>query len=977
MSIPLQGSTVSSDGRLQIKIGLCSLFVVLALCACNPSSTQPDAVPTTVDGFSAEPVTMPLRVRPVGRSIPQDLGLIRVKADGMETRQDAVYLRVAVPNEPLALPRLTLGETWLEVMDQSAVLAVPAAQGVKPGEPWIYLRFHGPDLPHSPTISWHQRPVDGRGGMSLRIQLVDVMDTPKGENLGALFFRSASNWFRSRSKTSGQSGLPFYDFAADLAQGKADEILGSTRPQNSTDSLVDFMGLGALRSRPSNVIRTGGLSVQSASPVPDSTSKKSGGSAAALEKPAARTQRNPVVDRAWPPGGAWIKELAKFVPQDALSFFLSPGAPMESLAAVLMDFSLYFDLFEHGHRAHSALIGFAQQVTPWIRDIAPKEATGIVVYSLDPGEGMGTDLTVGTGVDHGPRAVKALAKSLARAGFTQSKRNAVMSRSIRAYTHSQTGQRVYVGRIHKYVFVGNSVRAIEAALSTAGRPSRSLADDSQFPIHVRRYAEADESAYGFLFIGFGAISRFFSAPGRLRRARHRMARAELSALEYAWQFAQYLTGEHHRDIQTLVRAGWLTTAHLTHAPDASSLVLSPTGMARSSHWGTLKYIQPIADVADEPITPAQGRAYDELSAQWTSQVGAFLHPISVGWADRGSQGRIWAYLWNLLPSNPMGYWLDEFGSTHLPILPTTDGPRATISFPRASSGRGRVLGQLSAALGQADLDFNGLGDWLAVGLGDTPGIYDVVFAFLQIPLDTGQGTASVSKGETRLQRLPVYVIIPIEDRRLLHETMARIRVATSDPSLGSWHWGSTGAHAGMEVHRVQCPLGKERLLVYYVELRDYLILALDGATLIGLINQLNSHQLASEPTLSYARFRWSRPKEISAPWLFQAMGLLYESWSMPAIRRGWLTNTLSLPVADASHGTGVPESLRNPASPAAHSYGTEQMQAWPPVPVPGSTLDGASRGLRAVDIRVQKTRRNGQGLAVDLKWIWGGGNGRP
>lgn len=180
----------------------------------------------------------------------------------------------------------------------------------------------------------------------------------------------------------------------------------------------------------------------------------------------------------------------------------------------------------------------------------------------------------------------------------------------------------YLAVIGNTVVVSNSLFQIERIAATGSGKTPSLASLPEYVFFRHRYSKEDAEENALLILSDATIRRWCGPRWRIASSRRARAAAVLSDLQ-----ARELERLARHDVKPGVLASAL------HVPDAGDFILEPSGV-RSTTYGTLEFLTPIAELKIEKVTPSEAEMYGRWRDGYQANWRRYFDPIAVRFKAR-------------------------------------------------------------------------------------------------------------------------------------------------------------------------------------------------------------------------------------------------------------------------------------------------------------------------------------------------------
>jgi len=800
---------------------------------------------------------------------PAERGSIEVSADDCFTDGTDHYFRVSVPETQINLPVPSLSETVLHWSGESQGQAVPSGEGILVDRAWFYGRITDQNQPKTVALIWHRAAGMNHPGEQLNINVIIPTDCAPNRRLPQLFFQSAVQYLRARAQLGQGHYHPEMVALASLLARDFGGGLGLLQPVSSYESMevpgaFDGVQLMLRASDPAS------QSVQT-----DDTASPQGG--ASIPLTVLRTARARSGESVSANVGQELKVLLRQIPRESL-LYIAPSLTGPSVDTALGSMiRAALEMTVAGQEVHRQIRWFGRSIhdifgTQNIRMPAPA-----VFFSVEPHVYGGSDLTLVVSESQAAKKLSAMTRTLTAAGWTPL---APQDGVVQCFRTADTHRQLCLASMPSILLIGNHPEPIRLSLGLGASQSMLRAQDVS-----RHLAHWHSNGAGgpLLYYGHDGWERFLSPHSRIRRARYR---------QKAWSATRF---------QNLLSAWLGRSAPLNDSFDMTLAVLDfPKDGWRQRHVD----------------------GYQRFVENWRDHVRFRLHPISFTWFRSTAQHGFTA----LVSSMSQRSWLRKTLNQSAPraLVSAPLGLGLSLAMPTSSPFREFLAKALRSAVHRRDVDLDGVGEQLIIGLADTPGVLDNVLTFFPILSASTSGLEGlVKRRKAALSTLPLYAMLPISKSIALQKTIDRIRVSVSDHARTSLAWKRPAVYRNRTIHTLEEQLSEpgNRVSLHYAIVDDWLILSLDKAVMSRLIDLSLDHPLTPSPQSAYARFHWTNFGATDS-FLRQALTALYRGYALPKIRGEWRTH--SLPKT-----TTMPWHYFQREHHGANPYGQEWHPRWP------------------------------------------------
>lgn len=955
---------------------LLPLVGALALCACRDTKppAEADAGPAAPSKSAPAPTDRrdpgPRLERPLGEKKAVERPAVSLEVDAVETIGGAVYLRALMPPDPSRVVVGPLDGARLHVLGDRPGLAVPAAQGRLPERPWLYVRLDGEAPPPDPlVVRWRQAALlDGEPGQIQDMTLVGASLAEPFPRLAPRIFEAMDRWF------VGARLHPPTAFGAFASGRMALLSRPDARPGSGAVEPIELMRLYTDPLAPLLMRDLGQRGIgQAEASVP----------LAAVEAPD-------------PSGYPW-ETLAPSTP--AAPEPLARWAPAEWLYVQLSGLEAALALHDEVHGLFGPLLA-AYEVSPGDRRLLARRLAELdldrqAIAELAPAVGRAALLLTDPMLREGPgmvlvleardpaaiQAVLDARERAAKAGGADVDRVTLDRRSFTRIRGPQV--RAHRALVEDVLLVANSPAALERVL--AARSGRAAMAASHAFAVMRGRLPPSEAEVAFAVAGPGLLDRLDGPRLRVLAARRTRALAALRAATLAGLLHGWLSGRPFDPASGLdaARAGGLW-GEADEALFEGGMSFAG-GRACAAPWGCADLGTPLIDLPLDAVTEAEAGAYRRLRTEEIDRGRSDRAPLAVRVERRGSGYAVSA---QMLPLGRHHGWralTRLFGEGR--VGPAGgDGLEVRLAVAADAPLRARAEAWLSATTGQRAVGLSWMGDHVVVGLGPRSGVWDAVLNVLELPnLEGRRRWRDPEQRKGVLDRLPLYLLVPVADRPALDAALVAASVFAGAPGspIG---WTAAGTYRGVavtEVREVLTEVDGGRVGLFLGVAGEALVIGVERATFEAAVDRALDGGDAA-PAAEAGPQASARLVLAPGGWMQRAVSGALERFAIrrlePARRafeaaaRG---STLPPPgpaqdaallgllgfVPEGPHGDR-PRLLEDGAV-SLPRYGSAVAPKWPAVPAPDSPLTG----LATVDARLGFEGPAGrQALVVELSW---------
>lgn len=447
------------------------------------------------------------------------------------------------------------------------------------------------------------------------------------------------------------------------------------------------------------------------------------------------------------------------------------------------------------------------------------------------------------------------------------------------------------GRIRRYeawigsdLILSNSQRGIERILDVRRNkvPRLSASADYRWARSLAPYQAEAERA--FLFYGDAFVEKVTGPRSKILEARRTLAQSELQSVEYATLLFGQMQGKLPKSLDELLASGWLTRADLVHFDGSPIAYDVKTGA--SSRFGTAEQLLPIVDLDIDRVSSEEASAYDEFRTRYERGLRGALDPTSLRFL-RGASDDRWSTELRILPLSPGGEIGSQFreivrvvGRGAVDVERGPSGLRAVLGVSQGSGLRDLANGAVRGTLRRKDLTLGFLGDWIELGVEDSPWLWNFAVADRTLPeLHGPEEDRSEFGFERNLHRLPIWITAQVRSPALLAAALAALRMQSRE-SLGDWvTWHDGDRHGDIPITRVEVrPNGTEMspVAIQFAVVKDAIVISTDRLVLTSRIDRVLAGQRpktavpelgASQFVLDFRSGSSQYIKQILAGWL--------------------------------------------------------------------------------------------------------------
>lgn len=960
---------------------------LLALIGCRDQETPaetPSAAPATSptarpDSPAARPDPGPLVERKTGTRAAKTLPAVSIEVDAVEKVGDAWWIRGAVPSEPGKLVLGAVQDARVLVEGPRYGLAVPASDGRMPDRPWLYVRLTGAEpLPPTLNVQWRQAALlEGEPGQLQQMTLVGLAEAPPFEGLQHRGLEAMSRWFGAHSGPRGQR-QPFWAFAA----ARLDAMARAAAPTQAARVRVRSAGVLDLMQ-----LYTGMTSVEEAL-------QTDRGLRVPPEDPGASLPLSAIEPLVLPghpwgdmiaaaPGGGdpVVEPLARMAPHDFLYVHVAGVGDAMALVADLERMIAPIAQSLEARAGPAYLVDRYATRLGLVRGgileaLGPAVVSSAALVASDPFFREGTDATLllrtrnTAAVD---AALEAFAGQLgARHGALQEETITIDGQTVRRRSTPDRVVDQYRAIVGETVVLSTSKPALARVLDSANGRSPSLATSGDFRYFRTRYPAGAAGEDVFAFLSDAFVGHVISPRVKVLSARRGVAlgamRAALSSIMlHGWFEGRPATAEE--------RAGASPWIDARPTGDAGGLItVDDLGRACHPTFGCLGAATPLIELPLETVSEREKAAFARFASGYQRYWQEFIDPIAFSVVRDGDRVTVEGRMMPIIQQSGYNELADLVGESRVVPGSLGDGLGFVFGVARDASLRTELDRLGRTVIGNREVGIGWLGDWVAIGVGDRSGLWDVALTVGEIPsVDGRRAYRDPGLRKRTLERLPLYVAAHVSDRLALAATLTAIRGFVQTSAPGVVDWKPAAPHGEVEVVQITEKLTEEsdnRVSVEYAIAKDVLLVSLDRATLEAAIDTVLAGQgpktdAGDGPPQQAMLVIKPRAGE---SWLVRTLLGMFEHLAIPrlrAARRGFEALARGQ-IAGAQddreralrwlgaeprgpHGrllTLTEGQIQHPL------YGTEVAPAWPAVPVPDSPIGAFLGGLESAHVTV-------------------------
>ncbi|MBM4371003.1 MAG: hypothetical protein FJ098_05075 [Deltaproteobacteria bacterium] len=390
----------------------------------------------------------------------------------------------------------------------------------------------------------------------------------------------------------------------------------------------------------------------------------------------------------------------------------------------------------------------------------------------------------------------------------------------------------YLAKKRGVVVVSNSRPQLERILRTASGSDPSLARTGEYRFFRDRYSRTDGEEGALLVVPDEAIRRWGGPRWRILDSRRTRAAAVLAALQarHADELAAGVPEERRLEVPA-------------SAADLGEVRLTRAGV-RSSVYGTLAFLTPIAELPLSLVTRAEADAYERFRNLYQSNWWRYFDPIAIRFLVRSSRVVVDLSVLPLIA-----------GTDYRELIELTRGVDLSA---RAGDPHDAALVRMGVALNRESGVFREAGSWAAAfapdlaasalsWLGDHAIVYadrDPFWEELAAAPDHGEYLAK------NLHRLPVALHVAVGSAMKVTAFLASLRVFVDQaaPGMTLWETRRRGEAAYVRVapkEPIDRDLSKD-LALYYAVTPQCLLVTLSEPLLLAALDRLAAAAATAE-----------------------------------------------------------------------------------------------------------------------------------
>lgn len=965
-----------------------------ASAASAPSAGAPSAASTA----SAPAPVKGLLTRKTGKRAGETRDPVAVKADQVLVQDGAVFLQIAPPADMSALLSRISADADLQVQGGRAGLAVPAGEGRIADRPLAFVRLVGAEVPASLEVTWTtMAELAGAAGVR-QVLRIDTRGAQASPGLAGRYYKAAARWFERRGAIGAFRTQPFYVFA-----GARLDALGEEKRPGGRPELLGRNRRGDVGAAMS--LYTGWTSIEEALQADRGLRAQGGGGWKDAKIPL--SDLKPVTL----PGHPWDELIAKRPAPPAIEP-LAAWAPADFLYLHFSDLRQMVRLMEEAEtlltpvvrllEARAGAVHFSKRYETQLalrRSVLSKTfghqaAKSVAILASDPFLREGADVSIVFHVNSRPLLESTLERYATEA--REARPDATVSRYTigeHAVTLLQTPDRavhrhqVLVGDV---LIISNSKAALERIIATGTGAAPSLAKSGDFR-YFRTLYPFDAQEMGFVFISDAFVLAAVGPRAKILQARRTQARAAIAGVNYAMLLHGWFQGAPAQDVKAAIGVGLLSPEDLK-TPDGAPIRWTPAQGAWSDVWGRPAALRPLMELpALTHVTQEEHDAYQGFESTYQRYWRGFIDPIGIRLIRRPDGGLdLDGRMMPLIERSEYSDLARAVGDVRVAMPDLASGLRLVMSVAPESRLR-RTLDQMGKEFSRkADVGLGWLGDWVAIGFGDNPALWDAALALGDVP--AVEQSSTLSDRDTRsaiFAHLPLFVAAHVKDRLAFAATLVAVKKAVEDVAPGIVSWGPGGAHREIPLVTITEGFSGSSIGLHYAIVNEVFVASLDRATLMARIDQILDGPKARSRAGAMEEIGEGQGVIDFAP---QADGHLGRTM-LGLLEAGAVRANRSAARAYAALARGRPGEPVSTASALAHLgvepihanggtysvgadglvahsiYGTEFEPVWPPLPVEGAPATAFLKDLASLRMTIGfEGEGASRGLHTTVRW---------
>ncbi len=392
----------------------------------------------------------------------------------------------------------------------------------------------------------------------------------------------------------------------------------------------------------------------------------------------------------------------------------------------------------------------------------------------------------------------------------------------------------YVAAVGNALVVTNSLHQLERIAQVRARASPALAAAEEYRFFRERYPVARTGAgeSAFLMVPDAAIRRWCGPKWRIAQSRRTRAAAVLAELAAA-HAAELARGS--------VRPTPL--AFETHGFDLGELALTSEG-PRSSLYGTLDFLTPIAELDVERVSASEASFYERWRDGYQANWSGYFDPIALSIAVEARRLAADLTVMPLIDNTDYQEMRTFVGEAALDPLDGDPHEGSIFHFAMALDPKTPSIQDIGRTLSGMVAELADPMGWM----GGSLAVYADADPFWGELFGAGDRDQALEKLQTRLNEIPVVVHFEVGSALKLAAFLSTLRgfVEGSAPGLLVWNTAEEGPHRFVEI-RAKPGLVPDFSLFYATTSEAFLI-SPHRPALVRALDRLARRREGGEPT---------------------------------------------------------------------------------------------------------------------------------
>jgi hypothetical protein len=780
------------------------------------------------------------------------------KVKEIQEKDGHLYLVAALPQEITALGSAAeifpFGGGVFDARVLGPRHGVAAITQVEGNEGSVHVRLVGAELPTAPITVRVEvgslgtyRPFR-RAAKVANLEIGGAAEAPRATAASAAFYNALSERY-GRVAEQSPGGLSSYDFAAARAQVLSGAVsadpaadTGRSRRGELGDMMALYTGVTSIEEA---LQADRGLMIRGAAKDAETVPLASVQGVALAVHPwdeiIAATGREPK-----------IEPMAKIAPAAMFYLHFRDLRVASQTSALMAEWLQPMAELAEGKGGSSKVAERLEQQLALERTVLSEKlghlaSSGVVVLAGDPFVREGTDVAIVFQLAHGDLLRSSLdgfaAAAKTRRPDATSTQYEVEGVTVTLLSTADRAIHQHRFELDDKLYLSNSRPTVERLLRTAKGKEGSLAESADFRAFRAEFPH-DEAEDGFVFISDAFVAHAVSPRTKILAARRMQARADLLAVAHGALLYGALEGKAPKSASDLVASGFVRAEELTHA-DGSPIEYHPERGPSSARWGTLTAMRPLAEETLEQITLDEKSAYENFRETYQTYWRSFIDPVGIRIerSDDGKTLELDAKMMPLISGSDYDELIEAAGEQRLTRNKGLQGVVWTLGVGKTARLRQELDG-LAQALGNKDLGFGWLGQWVAMGATDRSGLWDLAMATDEVPQpERPEGAEPNPEVVWKAgARLPVWVAAHVGNPLALGATLTAIKAMATAAAPDLLEWGDGGKHRDVSIVKVAAKSGSgfmpgaEHFALYYASPRDVFVASLDRDTLTMVID---------------------------------------------------------------------------------------------------------------------------------------------